>query len=118
MTTREMILMVHPCLRKLKKIHPDLQMYHQKKKRRKTREIGDLGGSIKETSNILGLRMKEAVVGLGKVFGHQEIYEKQMKLNEELVLLERFKVIELVGPRAARLNVFFSLPDEEKDIYA
>ena len=90
---------------------------------RNTREnvvFVDIGEAIKEAALVIAGEIRDSTNRL-KQGGSQEINEKFMRLNTELMKIttltvtERHKATHLISQNNASINIFFSLPDGEKE---
>ncbi|PON86888.1 NB-ARC domain, LRR domain containing protein [Trema orientale] len=82
--------------------------------------FGDIGEAIKEAALVIAGEIKDSTNRLKQGFS-QEINEKFMRLNDELMKIttltvtERLKATHLICQNIAIINIFFSLPDGEKE---
>ncbi|XP_074556981.1 uncharacterized protein At2g29880-like [Curcuma longa] len=94
-----------------------------KPKRRKSETIKDLSQVIRETTTILGEELNKASNRLSKALEYDEGAEKRMKVNEvltnlhDLSMLERHKAIRKIGCDRETTDIFFTIPDDEKEVW-
>lgn len=99
---------------------PQTQSADSSKKKRKIENFEEISKAIKDAAQILAVEIKDSFARLSGAIG-QEMAEKQKGLNGELIrttaltMRERHKATRLITHDNASVNIFFSLPDEEKE---
>ncbi|KAG6495176.1 hypothetical protein ZIOFF_042967 [Zingiber officinale] len=94
---------------------------NSKPKRRKTESTKDLSQVIREAIAILGVELNNASNRLSKALEYDEGTEKRMKINEVLTklpglsMLERHKATRKIGCDRETTDIFFTIPDDEKE---
>ncbi|XP_042460179.1 uncharacterized protein LOC122043640 [Zingiber officinale] len=96
---------------------------NSKPKRRKTESTKDLSRVIREATTILGEELNNASNRLSKALEYDEGTEKRMKINEVLTklpglsMLERHKATRKIGCDRETTDIFFTIPDDEKEVF-
>ncbi|KAG6520504.1 hypothetical protein ZIOFF_017560 [Zingiber officinale] len=96
---------------------------NSKPERRKTESTKDLSRVIREATTILGEELNNASNRLSKALEYDEGAEKRMKVNEVLTklpglsMLERHKAIRKIGCDRETTDIFFTIPDDEKEAF-
>ncbi|XP_042401207.1 uncharacterized protein LOC121991264 [Zingiber officinale] len=96
---------------------------NSKPKRRKTESTKDLSQVIREATAILGEELNNASNRLSKALEYDEGTEKRMKINEVLTklpglsMLERHKATRKIGCDRETTDIFFTIPDDEKEVF-
>ncbi|KAL5574094.1 hypothetical protein UlMin_023691 [Ulmus minor] len=90
------------------------------RKQKKSKSIGDLVDTIKESTLTRAAVIEKSYARLSKAMG-EDMNKKHMKLGKELSktttlsIMERHKVFKLIVQDNAMISCFFNLPDELKD---
>ncbi|KAG6530087.1 hypothetical protein ZIOFF_012308 [Zingiber officinale] len=96
---------------------------NSKPKRRKTESTKDLSRVIREATTILGEELNNASNRLSKALEYDEGTDKRMKINEVLTklpglsMLERHKATRKIGCDRETTDIFFTIPDDEKEVF-
>ncbi|KAG6532808.1 hypothetical protein ZIOFF_006661 [Zingiber officinale] len=96
---------------------------NSKPKRRKTESTKDLSQVIREATTILGEELNNANNRLSKALEYDEGAEKRMKVNKVLTklpglsMLERHKATRKIGCDRETTDIFFTIPDDEKEAF-